>query len=193
MRCFSDNELAEELEVTTGLPEPASAEAARAAPERAIAQRAAAHSLQARAGAPAPDRAPPPPAAPPSPPAQPAPPHTPPLPPAAPGSRTVENVADLQSAVSNPGILRVNLMAAGSPYLLDAELVLATNVTLQAENGTFVVLDAQASAQNPRRVLSVNASATIELVGLVLIGAWTGSGSSGGGATASRARTRRQR
>ena len=72
---------------------------------------------------------------------------------------------------------QVVLAGRGSPYLLEAELVLARNLTLEGEANATVEVDAQSSASQPRRVVSVVSGAWVELRSLHLTGGWTGKGS----------------
>jgi hypothetical protein len=85
-------------------------------------------------------------------------------------------VGALRAALEATAVEHVVLAASGSPYVLEVELALARNVTLEAESDSSVVLDASASATRLCRVLSVGLGASVELRGLWLTGGWTAKG-----------------
>ena len=84
----------------------------------------------------------------------------------------VRFAGDLALILADPSVMCVVLLMHGSPYMLqDGELTLTHTIRLEAEgveSGQQVVLDANASAQDPRRVLSVGHGVSVELHGLRL-------------------------
>ena len=122
---------------------------------------------------------------PPLPPLPPTPPAPPASPPAPPGPLLISSIEELRVALlDSAGATELILASSGSPYILDAELVLARNVTLRAE-APGVVLDAHASVSSPRRVLRVLAGAHVNAYNLSLTGAFTlQDADPGGGAVA---------
>ena len=82
------------------------------------------------------------------------------------------------------------ILSNGMPYVLDAELYVARNLTMigeAAEGGELATLDAQANEKAPRRILNIAAGAFIELYNLTLTGAWMPDGSDPGGGAISNA------
>eukprot|EP00325_Prymnesiales_sp_UTEX-LB-985_P001270 CAMPEP_0174697404 /NCGR_PEP_ID=MMETSP1094-20130205/3276_1 /TAXON_ID=156173 /ORGANISM="Chrysochromulina brevifilum, Strain UTEX LB 985" /LENGTH=649 /DNA_ID=CAMNT_0015894373 /DNA_START=36 /DNA_END=1982 /DNA_ORIENTATION=- len=98
-------------------------------------------------------------------------PPSPPKPPFLPAQHQVTTAMELLSAINDPLIPTIELMHSGSPFYLTDELLLSRNMTLSAKE--TVVLDAQGSADTPRRVMRVVAGAHVVLHNLVLTGAWT--------------------
>ena len=96
----------------------------------------------------------------------------------------IGSVAELRTELSDgAGRKQLILAHSGSPYLLDAELVISRSVSLAAQT-PGVVLDAHASSASPRRVVRVAAGVSVSLHNLTLTGAWTShsSNADGGGA-----------
>ena len=135
---------------------------------------------------PNPPRLPPPPnppTSPPSPPYPPAPPARPPSPALPPGQLLVSTVQELLLFANGSNLVHIAVLSAhGSPYLLTEKLVLGRNLSLVGEAG--VVLDARGMSSDGRyrRLLLVDAGATVVLTGLGLTGAWIPQGSNAGGA-----------
>jgi len=90
----------------------------------------------------------------------------PPSPPAVPPPGTVLTVPGLTSALADRNVDRIFL--APGTYTLSAELSIIRSVVLEAAVAGSVVLDAQASFSNQRRVLNINpgSSGIVELIGL---------------------------
>ena len=91
----------------------------------------------------------------------------------------------LNDALADATVSRIVLSADSSPYTLTHELYANRAVSIEAEEGTEVVLDAAASPSVPRRVLHVGPNGAVNLTRLTLTGAWMPQGSDpGGGAVA---------
>ena len=96
--------------------------------------------------------------------------------------RRVSAVHDLIMAISDASVGRI-IIAPGH-YFLTASLNISRSVIVEAATSGEVVLDANASASNPHRVLNITAPAAsvIELTGLNVTGGYVGAaGTSGGG------------
>ena len=78
----------------------------------------------------------------------------------------VSTVASLTSALANTAVGRI-ILASGT-YYLSAELSITRSVILEAAVAGSVVLDAQGSSSNLRRVLNVNPGSlgVVQLIGL---------------------------
>ena len=78
----------------------------------------------------------------------------------------VSTVASLTSALSNTAVGHI-ILASGT-YYLSAELSITRSVILEAAVAGSVVLDAQGSSSNLRRVLNVNPGSlgVVQLIGL---------------------------
>ena len=78
----------------------------------------------------------------------------------------VSTVASLTSALANTAVGRI-ILASGT-YYLSAELSITRSVILEATVAGSVVLDAQGSSSNQRRVLNVNPGSlgVVQLIGL---------------------------
>ena len=93
-------------------------------------------------------------------------------------SVTVRNATELLVAIENGGIDRI-LLAGGAPFRFDASinspagptaLLITRDLVLEALPGEHAVLDAAASATQVRRVLTIIATAQVELRGVTLMG-----------------------
>ena len=84
---------------------------------------------------------------------------------------TVDSEAELTSALSESSVSHI--MIASGHYGLSAELSVTRGVTIEAAVPGSVVLDAQASSADVRRVLNINAgSAVVTLIGLNITGGY---------------------
>ena len=85
---------------------------------------------------------------------------------------TVNSVAGLTSALSDATISHI--MIASGHYGLSTELSVTRSVTIEAAVPGSVVLDAQASSSDNRRVMSINpgGSGVVNLVGLNITGGY---------------------
>jgi len=122
-----------------------------------------------------------PPALPPPPPPPPSPlPPSPSPPPPYPPATAVINTAGLTSALANTAVGRI-VLAPGT-YNLDAELSITRSVVLEGAVAGYVILNAQGSSSNPRRVLNINPgpSDIVQLIGLKITGGYTTSTFGGG-------------
>ena len=87
----------------------------------------------------------------------------------------VSTSAGLTSALANTAVTRI-VLASGT-YNLTSELSLIRSVILEAVVAGSVVLNAQASSSNERRVLNINpgSSGVVQLNGLRITGGYTSS------------------
>lgn len=96
-------------------------------------------------------------------------------------SITVDSVRSLRAALSNYTFARI--MIAPGHYLLNSELSVARSVSIEGAVHGAVVLDAQATSSDPRRVLCVcppYITDDIQLIGLNLTGGLVGTEGGGG-------------
>ena len=87
----------------------------------------------------------------------------------------VSNSAGLTSALANTSVGQI-VLASGT-YYLSAELNITRSIILEAAVAGSVVLHAQASSSNPRRVLNINPGSTgiVQLIRLSITGGYVSS------------------